>query len=40
MWKILGKDAIYIDIANTWKQRMLELAGDDENSQLFKTIVE
>ena len=40
MWKILGKDAIYIDIANTWKQRMLELAGDDEKSQLFKKIVE
>lgn len=40
MWKILGKDSIYIDIANTWKQRMLELSGDDEKSQTFKKIVE
>lgn len=39
MWKILGKDAIYIDIADTWKQRMLELAGDDEKSEVFKKIV-
>lgn len=40
MWKILGKDAIYIDIAPTWKARMLELAGDDEKSIKFKEIVE
>jgi hypothetical protein len=39
MWKILGKDAIYIDIPETWKARMLELAGDDEKSQKFKEIV-
>jgi len=39
MWKILGKDAIYIDIPETWKSRMLELAGDDEKSQKFKEIV-
>ncbi len=39
MWKILGKDAIYIDIPETWKNRMLELAGGDEKSQKFKEIV-
>ncbi|MBQ8180211.1 MAG: hypothetical protein IJ026_07235 [Candidatus Methanomethylophilaceae archaeon] len=40
MWKILGKQTIYLDIARTWKERMLELAGDDEASVKFKTIVE
>lgn len=39
MFKILGSDALYIDIAATWKRRMLELAGDDEKSQKFKDIV-
>lgn len=40
MWKILGTDALYIDIPGTWKKRMLELAKDDEKSQKFKKIVE
>ena len=39
MWKILGKEAIYIDIADTWKGRMLELMGDDEKGKKFKDIV-
>lgn len=39
MWKILGKDTIYIDIPDTWKGRMLELAGDDGKSVKFKEIV-
>jgi hypothetical protein len=39
MWKILGKEVIYIDIPETWKSRMLEMAGDDEKSQKFKEIV-
>ncbi len=40
MWKILGSDALYIDIANTWKRRMIELAGDDDKSKKFKDIVD
>lgn len=40
MWKILGKDAMYVEIPMVWKQRMLELAGDDEKSLKFKEIVE
>ncbi len=40
MWKILGKDALYVEIPQVWKQRMLELAGDDEKSSKFKEIVE
>ncbi len=39
MWKILGKEAIYIDIPVTWKERMLELVSDDEKGKKFKDIV-
>ena len=39
MWKILGKEAIYIDIPVTWKERMLELMTDDEKGKKFKEIV-
>lgn len=40
MWKILGEPTIYIDIARTWKKRMLELTGDDDKSKKFKEILE
>lgn len=40
MFKILGKDALYIDIPVVFKKRMLELAGDDEKESMFKEIVE
>ena len=39
MWKILGKDAIYLDIPLVWKQRMLELAGEGEKEDKFREIV-
>ncbi len=39
MWKILGKEAIYIDIPVTWKSRMLELMSDDDKGKKFKDIV-
>lgn len=39
MFKILGKEALYIDIADTWKRGMLELAKDDEKSCKFKDVV-
>lgn len=39
MWKILGSDALYVEIPQVWKRRMLELAGDDEKSERFKEIV-
>lgn len=40
MWKILGTEAIYIDIPETWKRRMLELASDDNKGKRFKEILE
>ncbi|MBR6037953.1 MAG: hypothetical protein IKP53_04290, partial [Candidatus Methanomethylophilaceae archaeon] len=39
MWKILGEDAIYIDIPETWKRRMIALAGEGEKQDKFKKIV-
>jgi hypothetical protein len=39
MWKILGEDAIYIDIPETWKRRMVAFAGSGEKEDLFKKIV-
>jgi len=39
MWKILGKEVIYIDIPVTWKECMLELVPDDEKGKKFKEIV-
>ncbi len=44
MWKILGEDAIYIDIPQVWKRRMLALAKDleedKEKEAKFEEIVE
>jgi hypothetical protein len=39
MWKILGKEAIYIDIPNTWKERMLEIVPDEGKGVRFKEIL-
>ena len=40
MWKILGMKTIYIDIPNTAKDRLIELAGDGEESVIFKGLME
>jgi len=39
MWQVLGKDSIYIDIAKTWKDRMIELMSDRENEARFKELM-
>ena len=39
MWQILGKEAIYVDIPVTWKERMIELTPDDDKGKKFKDIV-
>ena len=40
MFKILGKEALYIDIADTWKAEMLAHAtAEDEKTQKFREIV-
>ncbi len=39
MWKILGRDALYVEIPDVWKQRMIELSGEGEKAEKFKEIV-
>jgi len=39
MWKILGVNTIYIDIPNTVKNRLIELAGDGEKAVTFKDLM-
>ncbi len=39
MWKILGKEAIYVDIPVTWKERMLEIIADDDKGKECKSIL-
>jgi len=39
MWKILGVNTIYIDIPNTVKNRLIELAGDGEKAVAFKDLM-
>lgn len=43
MWKILGTDAMYVEIPDVWKKRMLELSGelaeDAAKAEKFKDIV-
>jgi len=36
MWKILGVKTIYIDIPNTVKKRLMELAGDGDKAARFR----
>lgn len=39
MWKILGTTTIYIDIPNTTKKKLIELAGDGEKESKFKEMM-
>ena len=40
MFKVLGKEALYLDIANVWKTEMLAHAtADDEKTKKFREIV-
>ncbi|MGI6471609.1 MAG: hypothetical protein ACOX1N_00835 [Candidatus Methanomethylophilaceae archaeon] len=40
MWKILGKDAMYLDIPYVFAERMGELAGEEENADRFRSCLE
>lgn len=40
MWKILGKDTIYLGIGDTAKERMEELAGEGEKADIFRDILD
>ena len=40
MWKILGEDAIYIDIKSTFKKRLGELAPEDDTGNRFRQLLD
>ncbi len=40
MWKILGKEAMYLELADVWKARILELAAGKEGYDEFKALME
>lgn len=40
MWKILGKDTIYLDIGKTARDRFEELAGKDDKAKEFKDLLD
>ena len=35
MWKILGKEAIYVEFADVFKQRIIEIASEMEGKERF-----
>lgn len=39
MWKILGQDALYVEIPDVWTKRMLELSGEGDKAEKFREIV-
>ncbi len=40
MFKILGEEALYIDVPAKFKKRIMELTGDDEKEVFFKETTE
>ncbi len=39
MWKILGKDALYVEFSDVFKERIIELANEIDNGEKFIEIV-
>ena len=39
MWKVLGKEAMYIDIGPVWAERIVELSGEYEGDDRFKELM-
>lgn len=39
MWNILGENSIYLDIPYKFKNKVMELAGDDEAGAKFKQLM-
>ena len=40
MWKVLGKESMYLDIGNVWTERILELSKGRENEARFIELME
>lgn len=40
MWKILGKEAMYLDMANVWRDQILAFASEKDNFDEFKELMD
>jgi hypothetical protein len=39
MWKILGADALYLELADVWKRRIAEIVDEGDNGKRFKALM-
>jgi hypothetical protein len=39
MWKILGADALYVEFADVWRTRIVEIVSESENGKKFKRLM-
>lgn len=39
MWKTLGKDAMYVELGNVWKQQVIEFSTDRNNGEKFRDLM-
>jgi hypothetical protein len=39
MWKILGVDALYVEFADVWKERISEVVSEGDNGKRFKGLM-
>ena len=39
MWKILGADSLYLEFADVWKRRIVELVSEGDNGARFKELM-
>jgi len=39
MWKILGVDALYVEFADVWKERITEVVFEGKNGKKFKELM-
>jgi hypothetical protein len=40
MWKILGVDALYLEFADVWKERIIEIVSEGKEGKRFAPLIE
>lgn len=40
MWKVLGVDAIYVEFADVWKERMIDISSERDEHDRFAALIE
>lgn len=40
MWKVLGVDSLYVEFADVWKRRMIEISEDIEEHERFVSLLQ